>query len=243
MRTQTQTLIPLSVPYWQTLPAQSGARILFNSGFYSLTASINPPSYCHLVAEMQYGVSQFRPTGDFPAIDITGTNKTKIILENLYLTHNQPAYTSNLLNIKPTTTFTDSRIKNVAFYDFEHKVGSAIGMDDTLGSVYRIQFVDCFSYGFENFLNCTLASFVTTNFFMNNNRFSDCQIGFNKRLMKLTGPAGSAFDDNIFINCEMQSYAGLFAPGIMRLAILAVHYIRFIWAVWFRIFPVVHNTP
>ncbi len=189
------------------LPASSGAKIMMNSGLYTLSNTIIPPSYVHLEGEGQFGITQLRPTGDFPAIEMSGTSKKNIIIENFYITHNQPAYTSSLVNFKPTTAVSDCRLQHLSLYDFTNAVGSGIGLDATLGSIYRNNIRDCFSYGFENFINATVPSNVTTGFFANNNRFSDCQIAFPKRLLKLSGPANGAFDDNVFINCEMQSGA------------------------------------
>lgn len=184
-----------------TLPATSGSALYFNTGFYSLTAKLQPPSYCSLIGEMEGGISQLRPTGDFPAIELTG--KVNVTLEKLYLTHNQAGYTSNLLNLKNGAI--DCNFRGMYYYDFGTQVGNAIGMDASTASVYRNSFTGGRAAGFENSIYATITN---ATYFITNVRFNNFNFYTPKRALALNTVASAGFDDNTFSDCEMQSYAG-----------------------------------
>jgi hypothetical protein len=183
------------------LPATSGATLFFKAGTYSLTAKLQPPSYCSLTGEMEGGVSRLYVTGDYPAIELSA--KTNVSIEKMYLTHSQSGYTSSLLNLKSGTG--DCNFRGNYFYDFGTHKGNAIGIDATSASVYRHNFVGGKIDGFDNSFYANVAN---SSWFVNNCRFVNVNFYNVHRGLALNTVASAAFDDNTFTACEFQCYAG-----------------------------------
>lgn len=193
------------------LASQSSVNIKIRAGFYSLTGTLQPPSYCQIEGESQFGLTQLRPSGDFPAIEITGT-KTNITLQNLYLSHFQSGYTSSVLRLKPTAAgaVAYNNFNGLFFNDFNlYATGAnAIEMDCTTGSVYNNTFSFCQFSGFENGIFANIGAAVDSTHFVNKNDFLRCSFNSPKRILKVTAVSNGAFDNNSFIRCYMQGYAG-----------------------------------
>jgi hypothetical protein len=159
------------------------------SGLYTLTAALNFTAingYCNIVGESAW--TQLRPSGNFPAITISG--KTGVNLSNLYMVHNQPGYTSNLLNIAGSSS---CKFSNLHFYDADQHVGNAIGLDSTSASCFRNIFEKCYTYGFNNAI---FANVPNTSFFCNGNYFDKLWLWNPIRGLSLNTAASSGFDNN-----------------------------------------------
>jgi len=177
----------------------SGKKIFIKAGLYTLTAALNFTAidgYCQIQGEHNLG-TQLRPSGDFAAFDING--KTAITLDNLYMTHNQVGYTSNLLRIRNATT--SCNFNQLSFYDFGNLVGNAIGFDTTSGSIFRNNFNDCYTVGFAN---AVYGSVPNSSFFCNGNYFIGCWFWLPIRALSVNIASGGGFHNNNFMVCQIQ---------------------------------------
>jgi hypothetical protein len=181
----------------------SGKRIYIKPGVYSITASLNFTAgngYCFIEGEDRLG-TLLRPSGDFPVFDING--KTFVNFQDIGFAHTQSGYTSSLVQLRNAAIVIN--FFRCLWDGGGFKVGNAVGLDATSGSVYRNRFVNC---QFNDFENSIFANLPGSTFFINNNRFLGCEFNVPKRVLKITGVASSIFDDNEFTDCELQSYAG-----------------------------------
>jgi len=134
-------------------------------------------------------------------LDINGKNFINI--QDIGFSHTQSGYTSSILRIRNAAS--SINLFRCLFDGGGFKVGDAIGLDATTGSVYRNNYIDCLFNDFENDIFVNLPG---STFFMTTNRFNACYFNSPKRVLKITGVSNSIFDDNSFTDCELQSYAG-----------------------------------
>jgi len=180
----------------------SGKSIFIKNGLYTLTASLNDTSingYYNLIGESNG--TQLRPSGDVPAIIVS---KNYVNLQDIQFTHNQPAYTSSLLQIRdPSNATTTTRCN---FYDFGHKAGSGIGVSNqstgTFLGMLRHTFTACEVYGFNNAILAEVTA--GTNNWITNLAFTNirCWYPKNASFKASTNVAGAAVDHCHFMNLE-----------------------------------------
>lgn len=180
----------------------SGKILSIANGFYPLTGTLDFTGcngFCTLKGESGEGVSQLRPTTNIPAISVSG--KACINFDGLYLSHNQPGYTSNLLEIKNGCTRINTI--NCSFYDFGQAVGTAYYLDATTASIYKNKMQGCHIDGFDIQVKANVGN---SSFFANSNFFKDTYFwNFKTHILNVTSVASGAFDSNNFANCIGQT--------------------------------------
>lgn len=202
---------------------QSGQVFHINRGLYKLVSGLVIPSAVNIQgthSPWMGGGTQLQPISGTPAIIMSGGSAgLTYVLNDFFLTHNQPNYNTSLLLLNGYIH--NSIISDLNFFDNGNVAlsGSAIEMNNAGGSAAASLNIikDVFVQGFNTVIRVMLSGGANGAFtpYCNSNIFTNMSwTEMGAQCLQLNSTSGTAFDGNIFSNIiiECAQPAGGFKP-------------------------------